>query len=223
MSGLAEDELEDGDAGRRLRSVGGVLLAAVAIAVAVYLLQGLGKSAPPQQKQVARITLLPDTPPPPPPPPPKEEPKEAPKEAKQEQPKPLEPPQEAQQLKMEGPAGEGGSPFAAGTVSRDYIGGKVGNGMGMQFAFFANALQRHVQDELARNRTVKLGDYRVTVKVWLGADGAILRAELANSTGNPDTDRALRTALTELGPLRSAVPDQLPQPIRLRITNRMTG
>lgn len=222
MSGLAEEELERSDASRWLRITGGVLLLAAAVAVVIYLLQGLGKSGPTQQRQVTRITVLPDTPPPPPPPPPKEQPKET-KDIKQDQPKQVELPQEAQQLKMEGEAGEGASPFAAGSVSRDYIGGKVGDGNGMQFAFFSNALQRHIQDELARNRKLKLGDYRITVKVWIGADGAIRRAELAESTGNPDTDRAIRAALTELGPLRTAVPDNLPQPIKLRITNRMTG
>lgn len=222
MSGLAEEELERSDASRWLRITGGVLLLAAAVAVVIYLLQGLGKSGPTQQRQVTRITVLPDTPPPPPPPPPKEQPKET-KDIKQDQPKQVELPQEAQQLKMEGEAGEGASPFAAGSISKDYIGGKVGDGGGMQFAFFSNALQRHIQDELARNRKLKLGDYRITVKVWIGTDGTIRRAELADSTGNPDTDRAIRAALTELGPLRTAVPENLPQPIKLRITNRMTG
>jgi len=70
MSGLAEEELERSDASRRWRIVAGLLLLAAGIAVAVYLLQGLGRSGPVQQKQVSKITILPDTPPPPPPPPP---------------------------------------------------------------------------------------------------------------------------------------------------------
>lgn len=222
MSGLAEEELERSDASRRWRIIGGVLLVVAGVAVVIYLLQGMGKSGPVNQRQVTRITVLPDTPPPPPPPPPKEQPKET-KDIKQDQPRPVDVPQEAQQLKMEGAAGEGASPFAAGAVANDYIGGKVGDGRGMQLAFFSNALQRHIQDELARNRLLKKSDYRVTVKVWIGADGAIRRAELAGSTGNDDTDRAIRAALTDLGPLRSAVPENLPQPIKLRITNRMTG
>lgn len=222
MSGLAEVELARSDASRRWRIIGGVLLVVAAVAVVIYLLQGLGKSGPMNQRQVTRITVLPDTPPPPPPPPPKEQPKET-KDIKQDQPRPVDVPQEAQQLKMEGAAGDGPSPFAAGAVTNDYIGGKVGDGSGMQFAFFSNALQRHIQDELARNRKLKQSDYRVTVKVWIGADGAIRRAELVGSTGNADTDRAIRTALTELGPMRTAVPENLPQPIKLRITNRMTG
>jgi protein TonB len=221
MSGLAEEELERSDASRWLRIAAGALVIAAAVAVVVYVLKGASGAAPSQKRQVTKI-MLPDTPPPPPPP--KEEPKpiKETKEVKVEAPKQADlPPSE--QLKMEGQAGEGESPFAAGTVSRDYIGGTVGGGGGMQFAWFGNALQRHIQDELARNRKVKLGDYRVTVNVWIGADGVIRRAELAGSTGNADTDRALRAALTDLGPMRTAVPENLPQPIKLRITNRMTG
>jgi len=62
----------------------------------------------PRARQVAKITLLPDTPPPPPPPPPKEPPppqKDQPKEVKMEQPRQEAPPQQAEQLKMEGAAG----------------------------------------------------------------------------------------------------------------------
>ncbi|MCK9991217.1 MAG: periplasmic protein TonB [Rugosibacter sp.] len=222
MSGLAEEELKRSDASRRWRIIGGSLLVLAGVGLVIYLLQGMGKSGPTHQRQVTKITVLPDTPPPPPPPPPKEQPRET-KEIKQDQPRPVDVPQEAQQLKMEGAAGDGPSPFAAGAVANDYIGGKVGDGGGMQFAFFSNALQRHIQDELARNRKLKQSDYRVTVKVWIGADGAIRRAELAGSTGNADTDRAIRAALTDLGPMRTAVPENLPQPIKLRITNRMTG
>ena len=227
MSGLAEDEMGRSAASRWLRIAAGALLLIAAVAGFVYLMKGMTESGPVSKRQVTKIMVLPDTPPPPPPPlPPKEQPKDT-REVKLDQPKPMELPREAQQLKMEGPAGAGASPFAAGTVSRDYIGGAIGtgtgSGAGMQFAFFSNALQRHVQDELARNRKVKLGDYRVTVNIWLGSDGAIRRAELVGSTGNPDTDRTLRAALTELGPMRTAVPDKLPQPIKLRITNRMTG
>jgi protein TonB len=224
MSGLAEDELGQSAASRWLRVAGGAVLLVMAIAATVYMLKDLDGGGKAQKKQVTKISVLPDTPPPPPPP--KEEPKQ-PKETREvkiEQPKPVEMPQEAQQLKMEGQAGEGGGPFAAGAVSSDYIGGKVGSGLGgAQFAFFYNALQRHVQTELTRNRKLKLSDYRVLVNVWLSEAGEVRRAELAGSTGNAELDQLLRGALTELGPLRTAIPENLPQPVRLRVTNRMTG
>jgi hypothetical protein len=45
MSGLAEVELARSDASRRWRIIGGVLLVVAAVAVVIYLLQGLGKSS----------------------------------------------------------------------------------------------------------------------------------------------------------------------------------
>lgn len=226
MSGLAEEELDQPAAWRWLRIAGGILLAVLAGVAMVFFFKELGSSVTAPKKQVTRITVLPDTPPPPPPP--RREEPEQPRETKDvklEQPKPVEMPQQAEQLKMEGPAGEGPSPFAAGAVRDEYIGGPIGTGKGgmAQFAFFANALQQHVQKELARNRKVNLGDYRVIVNIWIAADGAIRRAELAGSTGSADTDTALRTALTDIGPMRTSVPDNLPQPIRLRVTNRLAG
>lgn len=229
MSGLAEQEVQRSAASRWLRIGGGAALLVLALAGAVHLAQQLAEKPTPGKKVVTKITVLPETapPPPPPPPPPREQPKES-REIKQDQPKPMEMPRDIQQLKMEGPAGEGASPFAAGAVTQDYRGGEVGNVGGggvdrMQFAFFTSALQRHIQDELARNRRVQRIDYRVKVNVWIGSDGAIRRAELAESTGSADDDEALRAALAGIAPLRGAVPGNLPQPVKLRITNRMTG
>lgn len=231
MSGLAEEEYEQSPMVRWLRIGGGLLLAAALIVLAVYMLKNLVSKETTHKKQVTKINILPDAaPPPPPPPPPKEEikPKDM-KEIKVEQPKPAEAPQPAEQIKMEGPAGDGASPFQAGPVTSDYQGGPVidggagGGGNKMQFAFFSKSLQRHLQDELARNRKVKLGDYKVTVNVWISSDGTVRKAELMDSSGNAETDRALRIALAEIGPLRTAIPEKLPQPITLRITNRMIG
>jgi len=232
MSGLAEEEIEQSTLGRALRFGGGLVLLAAVVAGLVFIVQGLGGEAKAPARQVTKITVL-DVPPPPPPPPPKEEPKreppkEAPREVKLDQPKPVEqPPQDqAEQLKMEGEAGDGPSPFASGTVSRDYIGGELGSGVGggtLQYAFFTNALQRHIQGELARNRKIKNNDYRIAVEVWIGNKGVIQRVEFVDSIGSPEADQALRAALLEMTPLRTAVPPGLPQPLKLRITNRLTG
>lgn len=234
MAALAEDSLEGVSTARRVRNI---LIALIGMAVVGYggywLKSQFSKPSGPT-RQVTKISIIPDTPPPPPPPPKEEkrpEPKEQ-KEAKVEQPKPVEaPPQQAEQLKMEGAAGDGPSPFAAGSVTNEYKGGDVGSTIGgaparlnrMQFAFFTNALQRHIQDELARNREVKQIDYRVVVKVWLGRDGSIQRAVLDDSTGDDKADSALSAALADMRAFRDAPPADMPQPIRLRITNRLTG
>jgi protein TonB len=234
MAALAEDSVDGVSTGRRVRNI---LIALIGMAVVGYggywLKSQFSKPSGPT-RQVTKISIIPDTPPPPPPPPKEEkrpEPKEQ-KEAKVEQPKPVEaPPQQAEQLKMEGAAGDGPSPFAAGSVTNEYKGGDVGSTIGgasakpnrMQYAFFTNALQRHIQDELARNREVKQIDYRVVVKVWLARDGSIQRAVLDDSTGDDRSDAALSAALADMRRFRDAPPADMPQPIRLRITNRLTG
>ena len=166
------------------------------------------------------VTLIPDKPPPPPP---KEEKKpEPPKEDKKEVKvvQPTEAPQPAQNepLKMEGVAGEGGGPFGAGTVGREYSGGSIG-GIGGAGSF-AGRLQRHFQEQLSRTRKLRESDYKVTVKIWLRRDGSIERAELAGSTGFEKLDQLLRESLQQIPAMREAMPENLVQPIRIRVTNR---
>lgn len=187
-----------------------------------------------KKQAVAKIALLPDVaPPPPPPPPPDKKPEPEVKEDKpqpqpEDAPKPLDKAPEPEQLKMEGAAGDGPSAFGAGSVAKDYQVGDPGVGVGggggvnkMQFALFSGQLQRHVQASLARHNKAKVVDYRVSVQVWVAPSGE-LRVELGSSTGDEQSDEALKQALAQMPPMPN-VPANLPQPIRLRITNRMTG
>ncbi|AOF81919.1 hypothetical protein BSY238_805 [Methyloversatilis sp. RAC08] len=234
MAALAEDSLEGVSTGRRVRNILLALVGMGFVGYGGYWLKSQFSTPSAPTRQVTKISIIPDTPPPPPPPPREEkrpEPKEQ-KDVKVEQPKPVEaPPQQAEQLKMEGAAGDGPSAFASGDVTNEYKGGDIGSTIGgapakpnrMQYAFYTNALQRHIQDELARNRNVKQIDYRVVVKVWLGRDGSIQRAVLDESTGDDKADSALSAALADMRAFRDAPPADMPQPIRLRITNRLTG
>lgn len=181
------------------------------------------------KKPVTTIKLLPDTPPPPPPPPkepPKEQPKEQPKEIKMEQPKPQEAPQPpAEALKMEGAAGDGPSPFGAGTVNNDYKGGEVGTKIGgggsrHQFNWFAGLIKSRIEDALAKDPQLANGKYKVVVHVWIKPDGRIERSELAGSSGDSATDERIKAALTQMPPLSEAPPEDMPQPVKLRITAR---
>lgn len=201
------------------------------LAVAAWLVySNLSGGSKKPARQTVKIAVLPDTPPPPPPPPKEEkkpEPEQKQDKPQQEQPKQVEAPPEPQPLKMEGPAGDGPSAFSSGSITSDYKGGEVGTGTGgtvnrMQFALFSSQLQKHIQSALARNQRIKLGDYRVPVQVWLSPSGEFQRVELLASSGDPTTDEALKLAFQQLPPVRDA-PADLPQPIKLRITNRMTG
>ena len=161
--------------------------------------------------QIARIALLPDTPPPPPPPPP-DKPKIEPKnEIRQQIDRPkMQAPPEPEQLKMEGQAGEGPSPFAAGEVKNDYIGGDIGNG---RFSPYVGRVAQLIQDALTK-RKAKIANARMLL--WLGADGAVQRFEISGAA--PDTERELRAALADLGHLPEPPPQDMPMPVGLEIT-----
>lgn len=199
--------------------VAGAAIIAI-VAWGITTLMG-GKSGKPRKPPV--VTLLPDKPPPPPPPPKEEKkpepPKENPKDVKMEPPKEALQPAQNEPLKMEGAAGDGDSAFGSGTVGREYTGGNIGATGAVQ-GMYAGRLQRHLQDQLSRNRKLKESDYRVTVRVWLRRDGSVEKADLAQSTGNATLDELLREALLQVTAMREAPPENMPQPIRIRITAR---
>jgi len=207
-----------------------LLVAVVVIAVIALLGFGLkellGDGGKPKKQTVHNISLL-KPPPPPPPPKPQEKPPEPEmkkEEVKIDQPKPDAPNRddspEGKQLGVdaEGGAGSDGFGLVGNKGGRDLLGGGKG-----AFAFYTNQLQRHLQDELARNKKLKRLDYRVMVRVWLSKSGSVQRVDLGGSSGDAEVDETLRTALAAAPALRDAPPENMPQPIRIRIMNRGAG
>ena len=181
---------------------------------------GSGKGAP--KRQTAKVALMPDTPPPPP----KEEPKET-VQLNRPQPTPT-PAPPGQQLKAEGAAGEGGSPFAAGSVSKDYTEGKPGGGGAsapsapvdrQKFRLFADGLTRRLQSELERHLGgSELPRMKLSLQVWLDESGEIARYEMSGLS-RPELDREVRESLDKAkASLRSRPPAGMPQPINLSMT-----
>jgi protein TonB len=205
----------------RLLITAGVLALMALIGFALREL--VGDSGPPKKHVVHNIALL--RPPPPPPPKPKERPPEPEikkEEVKVEQPKPDAPEQ------AEAPPGEQLGVDAEGGAGSDGF-GLVGNKGGRDllspssraaFALYTRHLQRVMQDELAKHRKLKSVDYRVVVRLWLTDSGAVRRVELAGSSGRGEVDAALREAIAEMAELREPPPQNMPQPLTLRITNR---
>jgi periplasmic protein TonB len=191
----------------------------------------------PRKQQIVKLQL-PDTPPPPPPPPKQEEkqpPKPEDKPQPQEAPKPVEAPQ-PQALKSDEAAGDGpGNGLTAGSVAQDYTDQKIGQGNTIgsaapdntanKFAVnaFANATTRALNEFLVRDKDVKRLDYRVRVEVWLTPAGTLQRAELVGSTGDEQTDQALRLALARFPGVSNPVPAAMPQPMRVLVSNRLMG
>jgi protein TonB len=224
---------------QRQKSASRLLLTATALALLGTGLSGCDK-APDKPRKTASVKLLPDTPPPPPPPPKPEDkpppPKPDDKPAPQDAPKPADTPPQPAALKSDEAAGNGpGNGLSAGAVTQDYAGEKIGSaatvggtgtadaGTRLAHTAYANATTRALNEFLARDKTVKLRDYQVHVSVWLTASGALQRAELTDSTGDADTDQALRAALARFPGSVAAPPPRLPQPLRLRVSNRMMG
>lgn len=191
------------------------------LAAGAYLLHDMLGSKGGKPKRPPKISLLPDKPPPPPPP--KEEKKPEPperKEVKVETPQEPQPQAQNEPLKMEGAAGDGPSPFAAGTVTRE---NDFNTGARLSFAFYTNHLQRYLQEELAKNKRLRATDYRVMVRVWLARDGGVQRVELAGSSGDAEVDAAVRSALGAIAAVKEPPPENMPQPVKLRISNRGAG
>ena len=212
-----------------------VALVALAIigATAVWLKNLSGdRSAP--KRQVARLALLPDTPPPPPPPPP-ERPPEAPKPDTKPPPdvapKADEAPKPAnEQINMDGPAGDGPSVFGAGPVNNEYTGGVPSTGASQaatgadrsQERFYANAARQMLRDALERNFKSDLDQATATFSLWIDADGSIRRFALV-PTGDPRLDGELNAALDEtsrslrLPPPPSGLSGEAPMRFRLTV------
>jgi protein TonB len=220
MSGLAENELTQAGWVAWAKRGGGVVLLILVVVGIVFLAKELGAPSSPHQKKMAKIRIVPETPPPPPPkeekpPPPKEV-----KETKIEPPKEQPPtPQEAAPLKMEGQGSDNGlAGLAAGAVRSDYIGQKIGDGN--RFAGYLGLVQQELNRALQKIDKLRAADYRVIVRLWITPDGAVSRAELASSSGNQDVDERLQKALAQLSPLRERPPEDMPQPVKVRLTSR---
>jgi len=182
--------------------------------------------SPGPKRQVARIALMPDAPPPPPP---KETPKETPRAEARPQPRPDEAPKPQpaanEPLKMEGAAGDGPSAFAAGAVTNEYRGGPVAVGGAASAPnvadraaerLYANTVRQLLQGEIERRLAPEAGELSASFALWIGADGRIARWETDADT--PPLKTALDASAETLR--LPAPPTQSQQPMRFRLTVR---
>jgi outer membrane biosynthesis protein TonB len=219
---------------RRLLIPAIVVLTVAAMVLAAYFVMGMGKKD--QARKAPKITLLTPPPPPPPPPPPKFEKKpDPPKEQKEmkveQQPVPKQDaPPPSPELKMDGPAGNGPSAFAAGKITSEDLSkvgiGKPGGtgsgdrtGMFNPFTNYLNVakgeLSRFLQSKTRNMRQNKR--YMVEVHLWVMPTGSVSRYELVGGTGDDGTDELIRSALVDLPGFSQALPPNMEQPIRLRV------
>jgi protein TonB len=204
-------------------AIGGLALLAV---VALLLMKFLsGPTA--KQSGIHQIALIKQPPPPPPKPP--EKPPEPPKvkeEVKIDQPKDEPKPDEPKAaddkpasdkplgVDAEGGAGSDGFGLAGNKGGRDFL--TTGGGGG---AYYSGLIQRQFYEALSRNRKVLKEEFKVVVKVWLGDDGKVQKADIITGSGNPKVDDLIQLTLLDMTPLKDIPPSSM-RPMQLRLSNR---
>lgn len=206
----------------------GVLVLAAMVAAVLLLMQFLA-SPPGKKSGVQQIALI-KQPPPPPPPKPPEKPPEPPKvkeevkvDQPKEEPKPAEPKAADEKpasdkplgVDADGSAGTDGFGLAANRGGRDLL--TTGGGGGG--AYYSGLLQREFFEALVRNRKLLKDEFRVVVKVWIGDDGRVHKADIVTSSGNPQFDDQIQLTLLEMNPLKDVPPISM-RPMQLRLSNR---
>jgi len=210
-----------GKKSRHLPLVITVLVIAIAGLGLLKLVMGWLDAAPQSSKPVAQeIRIIRPPPPPPPkeePPPPPEEEVDVPEPTNEPEPTPSDEPPPGEQLGLDADGTAGGDGF--GLVGRKGGRDLLSSG-GSAFNWYAGLVKNEVLDLLDDDAAIRRGAYSVSVRIWVRPDGSIERALLAQSTGNADRDRAIEVALSRMQRLSQAPPDDMPQPITLRIVSR---
>ena len=180
-----------------------------------------------KHKMVTQITLVTPLPPPPKP---EEKPPEPPKvkdEVKLDQPKPLDDPKPAAQQPPAGPLGvdaQGTGPgdgfgLAGRPGGRDITMGEGGGNGRLGLVTFGSSVARFIAQELARDPKLKATPYQFEVRVWLDKDGRFEREEIVRGAGDRELDELIRAGLHSLTAIQQPMPQNLPQPLRIRVTS----
>ena len=223
-------DYEDGEVparGARIKKAALGLLA-VAVMVAAVLVVMKFISAPAKKSTgIQQIAVLKQPPPPPPKPPEKPpEPTKVKEEVKIDQPKDDPKPADEKPaddkpssdkplgVDAEGGAGSDGFGLAGNKGGRDFLTTGGGNG-----AYYTGLLQRHFFEALSRNRKMLKDEFRVVVKVWLGDDGRVQKADIVSGSGNAQVDDMIQITLLEMNPLKDVPPSSM-RPMQLRLSNR---
>ena len=131
---------------------------------------------------------------------------------KEDQPKAPEPPKDepiGTSIK-----GEGSDSFGLGSgTGNGSLGGK---GNGSRWGWYASQVSSRIQQTLQQNRKTRTASMNIKLKVWPDATGRIVRAQVAGTTGDSQTDAAVKDALTGLQ-LEQPPPADMPAPIVLRV------
>jgi len=225
---------------RTLRSrlpalAGGLFMLLFTAGVVLMVKNFIDNAEPPEKHTVQKISLVKPPPPKPEEKPPEPEKMEEIKESRQEEvqldapPTPDQPqdqgPPPGEQLGLDAEGGAGGDAFglAARKGGRDITTlGSLGSGGGSggdREGWYGRLISRHFEESLRRSKRLQGTNYQVIVQVWFDG-GTVRRVRLTRGSGNPETDAAIQEEIMALPPLREMLPEDLPQPVRVRVASR---
>jgi outer membrane biosynthesis protein TonB len=199
----------------------GLVLVGLLVFGALRMMRNSELAPPPKEQQ---IIVMPRTEPPPPPPPPPEQPP-PPEEEKLEEPVPEEEPTPEPDAADEPAPGDDLGVDAEGSGSGDgfgLVGKKGGRGLiggGDRNRWYAGIVQQDLQRRLMESEDARKAKYAVVIRLWFSPEGSVSRFELAGATGDPASEEALRAVLGKLR-LDRPPPENMPQPMKLRIVSR---
>jgi TonB family protein len=126
-------------------------------------------------------------------------------------------------LGVDGEGGAGSDAFglAARKGGRSLLGGTSGS----VIHWYGGQIRRVLESELPNllsDTHARKHSYAVILNIWIGPDGQLSRAELASSSGKPEVDEALRSAIPKLRlGLEKPPPANMPQPVKIRLNARI--
>jgi hypothetical protein len=99
-------------------------------------------------------------------------------------------------------------------------GGGGGKSGGSRFGWYASQVQRVVAEALRNHPKTSTGSYSIEVRIWPDTNGRIVRAKLAESTGNIEVDAAIAREVLPGLQLQEPPPPGMSLPILMRFSAR---
>lgn len=214
---------------RRLRlqlTLAGAGVVVLLVVLFVFLGQYFSGPPPATEKTIRQVNIVR---PPPPPPPKIEKPPEPEMEQEIEEPEPENEPEPLpDDLADQAPPGDELGLDADGVAGADAFGlvarrGGRGllEGAGDRHRWFAGQVRRAVEDALLRHDELRHQEYAMVVHVWVGSSGEFVRTEVVRGGSEADLEELVATVLAGVPGLSERPPEDLPQPIKLRIRARL--
>ncbi len=198
--------------------IGASLVVTVITMVIMFVYDQLNQDTRFQKKIAQTVTVI--MPPPPPP-----EIEKLPEPEMEEEVEINEPQEAIPDMPDAPPPGDLGIDAEGGAGGDNFglIGRRGGRGLleGGLFGWYGHLLQTQIHDAMSHLGTIRKSTYSIIMEIWINKEGKITKVRLENSTGEASIDSAIKKALEKDLKISEAPPNDLPQPIRLRITSRL--